>query len=581
MRRLTLPVLLVALLAATCNTPSPQTTPAASQTPVAFALKDRGVLCSEGYTDMDWYLQQSKAPLFEGLDVIDYPVTTGSAEAQQYFNQGLAWAWGFNHAEAARSFYEAMRLDPECAMCHWGFAYVLGPNYNAGMEPDNFERAYNAIQKATELGADATAKERALIEAMATRYAWPAPEDRSALDIAYSEAMKKVYDQYPDDPEVAALYAESLMDLHPWDLYTHEGDPKPWTPGILEALDRVFHLQPDHPGAHHLYIHAVEASRAPERGYVSAQKFDDGLVPGSGHLNHMPSHIYIRTGDYHKGLQANIRAVAVDSSYLSQCHAQGAYPLGYYPHNMHFIAACGMYAGNNHWAAIGANAVSDHAHRDLMRDPAWSTLQHYYIIPYYIAVKFARWDEILNMQNFDTEMPYPEAIRHFARGMAFLGQNNPATAREELAQLQTIAGDTTLQEMRIWGINDVFTLLQIASRVLEAELLAREGNFDRSIALLSEAVVLEDGLQYQEPTDWILSVRHHLGAVLLAAGRDKDAIAVYKQDLLKIPNNGWALKGLHNAYVALGLEDQASTTSARFDAAWVEADTEIDGSRIW
>ena len=248
---------------ASCTNPGPKSTSTDSDQTVTLALKDRGVLCSEGYTDIDWYLKQSKAPVFDGLEVIDYPITTESAEAQKYFNQGLAWAWGFNHAEAARSFYEAMRIDSSCAMCHWGFAYVLGPNYNAGMEPDNYERAYEAIQTARELAKSATEKERALISAMSTRYAMTAPEDRSELDIAYSEAMKAVYDQYPDDPEVAAIYAESLMDLHPWDLYTHEGDPKPWTAGILEALDRVLALQPDHPGANHLYIHAVEASRTP------------------------------------------------------------------------------------------------------------------------------------------------------------------------------------------------------------------------------------------------------------------------------------------------------------------------------
>ena len=449
--------------------------PELSANSVILALKAQGVMCSEGVTDIEWYTAQSKAPILKGLDVLHYPITTNSAEAQRYFNQGLILAYGFNHAESARSFYECMRIDPDCAMCHWGFAYVLGPNYNAGMEPDNFERAYEAVQKALSLADKVSDKEKAIIDALSKRYTLPAPEDRSALDRAYSKAMKEVFEQFPEDAEIAALYAESLMDLHPWDLYDANGHAKPWTPEILNALDNVLSLNPNHPGAHHFYIHAVEASNAPEKGYASARVFDEGLVPGSGHLTHMPSHIYIRTGDYNKGLQSNIRAVSVDSSYLSQCHAQGAYPLGYYPHNMHFIAATAMYAGNSYWSAVGANAVSNHANRKLMKEPGWGTLQHYYSIPYYTAVKFARWSEILNMENADSSMKYPEAVRHFARGMAFLGKN----------------------------------------------------------------------------------------------------------DLIKLPKNGWAIKGLQNAYDALDLDDFSVSMEEQFRIAWISSDMEIEASRIW
>ena len=546
-----------------------------------ISIRDQGVMCSEGVADIGWYLEQSKAPVLEGMDVLHYPITTTVPESQEYFNQGLLLAYGFNHAEAARSFHEASRLDPECAMCYWGFSYVLGPNYNAGMEPGNYERAHSAIRTAIKLGSKATQKERDLIDAMSERYTPIPPEDRSSLDLAYSEALGQLTSKYVDDPMIACLYAESQMNLHPWDLYTFEGHSKPWTKGILDNLERVFDIDPDHPGAHHLYIHAVEASNTPEKGYASADVFDKGLVPGSGHLIHMPSHIYIRTGDYAKGLQANIRAVEVDSSYVAQCHAQGAYPLGYYPHNIHFISACAMMAGNAQWAVYGANSLSLHAHRSLMREPGWGTLQHYYSFPYYTAVKFARWDEILKMENVKPALQYPEAIRHFARGMAFLGKEDLESAEQELDYLQKYAADESLREVTIWDINNAHTLVQIASNVLEGEIESQKGNIDHSVRLLKNAIALEDGLQYQEPTDWILSVRHHLGAVLIENGQHKEAIELYKQDLIKWPKNGWALQGLMNSYKALNLDDQHEESNFLFERAWSHADIEINSSRIW
>ena len=573
------------LILGSCNQPAETNNSTKSKSSssenITFELSELGVMCGEVYSDLEWYTSNKNAPILDGLDVLDYKITTTNTEAQKYFNQGLLLAYGFNHAEAARSFFQASRLDPECAMCYWGFAYVLGPNYNGGMEEDNFERAFEAIQKADALSENCTAKEKALINAMSKRYALPAPEDRSHLDQAYSDALAEVYKDFSKDPEIAALYAESLMNLHPWDLYDHDGNAKPWTAGILEALDRVLDLNPKHPGAHHFYIHAVEASKTPEKGYASAKAFDDGLVPGSGHLVHMPSHIYIRTGDYAKGLEANIKAVSVDSNYMEQCRAQGAYPLAYYPHNIHFIAATAMYAGNSHWAAKGANSLSEHANRELMKEPGWGTLQHFYSMPYYIAVKFARWDEILKMNNFDTSLRYPEAVRHFARGMAFIGLDKMKEAEAELTSLKEYEADTSLEEVSIWGINNVYTLVQIARRVLEGEINAKNKNYEKSIALLREAVTFEDGLQYQEPTDWLLPVRHHLGAVLMDAGIAKEAIQIYKEDLIKLPRNGWALKGLQEAYKSLELYDQAGLLDDQIELAWSSANIELTGSRIW
>ena len=378
--------------------------------------------CVPQVTDAEWYKKDNIAPLLEGYDAVNYPITTKNTLVQRYFNQGMTLAYGFNHAEAARSFYYATKLDPNCAMVFWGYAYVLGPNYNAGMEDDNYERAYEAIQRAKTLSENATEKERRFIDAMALRYAPEPPEDRTVLDTKYSEAMKALYDQYPEDTEISALYAESLMNLHPWDLNEKDGTEKPWTIEIVTLLENLITQNPKHPGAHHFYIHAVEASNTPERSNISAKAFDDGLVSGSGHLLHMPSHTYIRTGEYHKGTLSNIAAVEADSAYVTTCHAQGAYPLAYYPHNYHFMAATATLEGNSHWAMIGANKVSEHVHPEIMKQPGWGTLQHYYTIPYYVAVKFKKWDTVLNMKLETYGLKYPKAIRHYAEGMAHLGK---------------------------------------------------------------------------------------------------------------------------------------------------------------
>lgn len=346
-------------------------------------------LCySPAIDDKDWYSSGRKAPILKGLRGIDFKIST-TAEAdkqvQDYFNQGMMLAYGFNHAEAARSFYEAMRLDSTCAMAHWGFAYVLGPNYNGGMEKDNFQRAYDAALKAQQLADKCTPKEKALIAALTSRYAAEPPNDRKPLDIAYAKAMKKVYNQYPSDPDVGALYAESLMNLHPWDLYEKKTKvPQPWTSELIVVLEYLIKLNPRHPGAHHFYIHAMETSSNPEKALVSAGLLET-LVPGSGHLVHMPSHIYINTGDYHSGSLSNINAVKTDSIYSTACHAQGVYPLAYYPHNYHFLAATATLEGNSSLAWQAALQVQKHTAKDIMRQPGWGTLQHYYTIPYYVA----------------------------------------------------------------------------------------------------------------------------------------------------------------------------------------------------
>ncbi|TRX03186.1 tetratricopeptide repeat protein [Flavobacterium gawalongense] len=536
--------------------------------------------CAPQTTDASWYLTNNKAPIFKGLNVIDYPITTKSTEAQKYFNQGMALSYGFNHAEAARSFYYATKLDPECAMCYWGFAYVLGPNYNAGMEPDNYERAYKAIQKAIQLSDKASKKEKALINALAKRYTKKHVEDRSNLDIAYSAEMKKVSEKFPDDVNINTLYAESIMDLHPWDLYEKDGTPKKWTPEIVSLLEKTLKKDPKNIGANHFYIHVVEASNTPERGNNAAKAFDDGLVPGSGHLVHMSSHIYIRTGEYHKGTLANINAVKVDSNYVAMCHAQGAYPLGYYPHNYHFMAGTATLEGNSKWAMIGANKVSKHVHPKTMTEPGWGTLQHYYVIPYYVAVKFGKWDDILKMKLVTDTLKYPVAVAHYAKGMAYLGKNDLKKAKQELLQLEEIAKDKKLEQITIWELNSVSTLTQIAKRVLKAEIAASEKNYVQSIALLKEAVAIEDSLNYNEPPDWFFSVRHHLGAVQIEAEKYQDAVKTYEDDLKRLPKNGWAHHGLRLAYEKMNNKTKAKEITRLIEKSWGNADTKITTSRI-
>ena len=531
--------------------------------------------CVPPVTDAQWYKKDNVAPLLEGYDVINYPITTQKDLVQKYFNQGMALAYAFNHAEAARSFHYATKLDPTCAMAYLGFAYVLGPNYNAGMEPDNYKRAYEAIQKAKTLSVNASKKEKQFIDAMAKRYAPEPPEDRSQLDINYSKALKILYETYPNDSEISTLYIESIMNLHPWDLYDKEGLAKPWTPEILSLLETLIEKNPRHPGGHHFYIHAVEMSNTPERSDASAKIFDDGLVPGSGHLLHMPSHTYLRTGEYHKGTLSNIAAVKADSTYVSNCHAQGAYPLGYYPHNYHFMAATATLEGNSYWAMIGANKVSKHVYREIMKEPGWGTLQHYYTIPYYVAVKFKMWDKILDMKLGTYDLNYPKAIRHYAEGMAYLGKGDVDKAKAEFSALEILSKDDSLKAVTIWDINDVHVLVQIAKKVLKAEILAHEKDYDASIVLLREAIAIEDALNYNEPPDWFFSIRHHLGPVLIMNGQNRVAIELYKEDLKTFPNNGWAHHGLKQAYSALNDSENVLRMNNLISESWAHADYSI------
>ncbi|HLR33362.1 MAG TPA: hypothetical protein VK074_12800 [Fodinibius sp.] len=518
------------------------------------------------------------APLLEGMSDYHYKISTDDTLAQDFFNQGLMLSYGFNHKEANRSFRQVAKLDSNNPMAWWGAALVLGPNINAAMPEDNIPRAWEALQKAQKLQANGTQKEQDFIEALSYRYAKNPPEDRTSLDSAYSAAMGQLAEKYSNDLDVQTLYAESIMDLHPWNYWKENGEPQPWTPELLSTLESVIERDPDHPGANHLYIHATEAEQ-PEKALPSANRLRK-MVPGAGHLVHMPSHIYIRTGDYHEGTLANERAVKADNEYVTQCRQQGIYPLAYVPHNYHFLWATATMEGRAKRSIEAAKSTSDLVDTETMREPDLGTLQHYWVIPLYGYVRFAKWDEIIEYPEPAEDLIYPRGVWHYARGMAQVGNGDIEKATAELEKLQAIAADDTLQEVTIWDINTTQELMQIAYRVLEGEIEAQEENYDKAIGLLKEAVEIEDRLSYNEPPDWFFPVRHNLGSVLLKADRPAEAENIYRQDLAKFPDNGWSLYGLWQSLKAQGKTDEATKMKQQFEKAWQYADVKLKASRM-
>ncbi|MCW9711301.1 hypothetical protein LQ318_00155 [Aliifodinibius salicampi] len=533
--------------------------------------------CSQQQTESKHITEGQIAPLLDGMGNHHFKISTNDTLAQDFFNQGLILSYGFNHKEAQRTFRQVAKLDSENPMAWWGAALVLGPNINAAMAEDNIPRAWEALQKAQKLKENGTQKEQDYIDALSYRYSKNPPEDRMPLDSAYAKAMGELAGKYPDDLDAKTLHVEALMDLHPWNYWKPNGDPHPWTPEILNILESVIDRDPDHPGANHLYIHAVEAQR-PENALSSANRLRS-LVPGAGHLVHMPSHIYIRTGDYHEGTLANERAVKADNKYVTQCRQQGIYPLAYVPHNYHFLWATATMEGRGERSLEAAKNTSELVDTKTMREPGMGTLQHYWVIPLYDHVRFARWDEILSYPEPADDLIYPRGVWHYANGMAYIGKGDLDNAASELAKLKTIAVEDTLQEVTIWDINTTKELMQIASRVLEGELKAQQDNLDKAIELLNEAVKIEDQLNYNEPPDWFFPVRHNLGSILLKADRPAEAEEVYRQDLKKFPENGWSLYGLWQSLQAQGKKSEADEIKKKFEEAWKYADVKLTESR--
>jgi len=520
-----------------------------------------------------------RAPLFKDLGTFNYPITTNSELAQKYFNQGVVFSYGFNHQEAFRSFQEVARLDTNAAMAYWGMALVLGPNINLPMDNSTVKTAYDAIQKAISLIDNESQKEKDWIMALLKRYAKEPPKDRSPLDSAYADAMRKLSAKYPDDIDIKTMFAESLMDQHPWDFWLKDGTPKPWTPEIISTLESTLQQKPDHIGANHLYIHATEASQNPQRALVCADRLKN-LVPGAGHLVHMPAHIYIRTGRYHEGSLANERAVKSDEEYLAQCHQEGFYPLGYYPHNYHFLWATATMEGDSKTAINAALKVSSKPPDSLLEVCDFMTLQHFVIIPLYAYVTFGKWDEILKYPEPPKTRPYVNGIWHYARGMAFMAKNNFTEAEKELAMLDILKKNENVEKFIIAGINSAGTLLKIGYEVLAGEIEAKKNNNSLALKHLNKAVEIENTLRYDEPPTWFSPAKLNLGAVLIQAGKYTEAEKIYLQHLKEYPENGWALYGLYQALVKEKKNTEAADIQKRFTQAWKYADVQLTSSRI-
>jgi len=517
------------------------------------------------------------ATLLEGLGDYSMPVTTGSPEAQRWFNQGLMLTYGFNHDAAERSFLKATELDPECAMCWWGAALVLGPHVNSGMEPANNQKAWDRVQRAQSLAAKASERERNYITALTARYAQNPPEDRLPLDEAYAKAMATLVKQHPDDLDAATLYAESLMNLQPWDYWDAEGKPKENIEEVVTVLESVMARNPDHAGTLHLYVHAVEASNEPQRGVDAADRLRE-LIPGSGHLVHMPAHIYARVGRYHDAVIANQKAIAADDAYLAMCRPQpGVYPLGYVPHNHHFLWFAATMEGASSIALEAAKATSDRtSDPQLMRTPGFEAMQAFALTPLFAKVRFGKWDEVANTPRPADDLPYMVAMWHYAQGIAATRQGKLDEAKAHHQAVVAGSTDPTIEKMLVFSRYSLVHSVRIAERVLAAELARSQKDYATAIAALKEAVALEDGIPYDEPPGWHAPVRQTLGAVLLQSGKPAEAQAVFTEELRRNPENGWSLYGLEQSLKALGRKQEAKEVGERFTRAWSNADIKLN-----
>lgn len=521
-------------------------------------------------------MRAGNAPLFTNFSKAHIKVSTSREKAQQYFDQGLTLIYAFNHGEAARSFYAALKHDSTLAMAYWGLGMVLGPNYNAALNQSLIREIWEVMDKAKALSANASLKEKALIDALCLRFPKETVNDMTPYAAAYANAMKDVFEKFPDDAEVAALYADAIMNEHPWNFWLKDGTAQPWTAGVMKVLEESIRKFPKGIGLHHMYIHAVEASRQPEKALASA-KLLETLVPGAAHLVHMPSHIYIRTGDYHRGVLVNEWATDADSQYVTQCKVQGTYPIMYYPHNVHFLAACAFFEGNSEKAIRAAWMVNRIADKRYILENV--TVQHYSVIPFYVMVQMGKWDDILKLPPPGESLLYPRAIWHYARGMAFAAKGRITDAQNELRDMSAIRGNAALEKMLIWDLNNAGQLISIAYHTLQGDIALHQKNITESMKSYRAAIELEDALTYNEPPDWFFSVRHSLAHASLVAGDYKQAEAVLREDLQTFPENGWALMGLYKALMGQKKTEEALAVKKRFDLAWKYADIEIQSSR--
>ena len=516
---------------------------------------------------------RSPIPLYDNLGNHHYAISTRVPAAQRYFDQGLRLYYAFNHAEAIRAFEEAARLDPRCAMCHWGSALAWGPNINLPMDSASGVAAHAAIARALALRTHASPRERALIDALSRRYVPTPGGERAALDSAYARAMREVVDRYPDDPEARTLYAESLMDLSPWNYWERDGSPRPQTREMLENLEKVMAKSRVHPGAHHFYIHAVEAVD-PQRAVPIAERLAN-LMPGAGHLVHMPGHIYVRVGRYLDAIAANEHAVHADEAFIrDQNPALGAYVAGYYPHNYDFLAFAASMVGRRQQSLTAAEKLTALPSAEMQRAPGMTFTQHHATRHLQLRTRFSDWAGILAIPAPAEDLVHGRAMWHYARGRALAARGDTRGAEADLALVRSAATRPDAATTRI-EFNSSGAILGIATEVLAGHIAAKQGDFDRAIQHLREAVRLEDALVYGEPPEWTVPVRQELGLVLLEAKRPREAEEVFREDLRRFPDNGWSLHGLASALRAQGRAADADSTMDRFRQAWASADVTL------
>jgi tetratricopeptide (TPR) repeat protein len=522
---------------------------------------------------------QKEAPsngglIYEGFGNYERSISTESESAQQWFNQGMQLMYGFNHDEAIRSFEQAAAADPSSPMPWWGIAYCNGMNINdPEMTEDRSRVAWEASQEAMARIDGASPVETALVHAVAQRYAWPAPEDRGALEQKYADAMEAVYEEFPDDPDVASLFAEALMDLQPWDYWNDAGEPVGRTEEFVGVIERALETHPLHPGANHFFIHAIEASSEPDRAIDAADRLTE-IVPGSGHLVHMPSHIYIRVGRYPDAAKSNIAAIEVDRAYLAKAPAPGLYA-AYYGHNLHFLAFAAMMSGNYEQAIQAARDLEAEMPESAVREFA-GLIEGIMPATFHVLIRFGKWEQILEEPEYPEWRLVSRAVRRYARSIA-----NSALGRTEEARVELAAFEEAMAEVpEEWWIfnNRVDQVLPIARAMINGELLFREGRREEAYAILREGVAAEDALVYDEPPGWMLPVRHALGALLMADGRYAEAEEVYREDLRRNRDNGWSLTGLQLALRKQELDSEAEELTPRLGMAFNDADTRPSSS---
>ena len=545
-----------------------------------YALVVIAVVSCDKEENIQDIVTKAGAPLFDGMGDHTHPITTNNKYVQRYFDQGLTIDFAFNHAESARSFRAGQTLDPNCAMCFWGEALALGPNINVTsngsviMADQERLAAYEAIQKAVSLKNTVSEKERDFIDALATRYNGDTASPRGPLDLAYAEAMRELSNKYPEDDDAASLFAESLMNTMPWDYWIDADSPKPLTVEAIEILEKVMARNPRHPMALHLYIHAVESSSQPERAEAAADILLD-LVPGAGHLVHMPSHIYWRVGRYADASESNIMAAAVDEAYIAACNAQGFYPAAYYPHNIHFLWASSSMEGRSEIAIEAGEKVAKNVRLEMIDQ--FPGVEFFKTVPMLSLVQFGLWDRVLELDPPAERLEYANAIWHYARSVAYSNKGNIESAQKERQMIELLK-DTN----DVLHLDSIYypasMLLEIADSLALGEIAISNNDYQSAIQYFANAVSVQDALPYTEPPFWYYPTRLSLGKAYLLSDQADEAEVVFEENLKRYPRNGWALYGLIQA---LELQNKdSSMVQEQFDIIWQNADVELTSSRF-